>query len=132
MHGTWCKTRFISEKLTVKTWDNGRQHFVELNCSILFYQIVSCWLDASSALTLVGPFCISLTYFHAWLISCLCPEYMHINSSCSSNELRVPYNLLHWFTKFCSDSKPMFCDFLTAYAAIVFRLAWVPMNISRT
>ena len=26
MHGTWCKTQFISEKLTVKTWDNGRQH----------------------------------------------------------------------------------------------------------
>ena len=26
MHGTWCKTQFNSEKLTVKMWDNGRQH----------------------------------------------------------------------------------------------------------
>ena len=26
MHGTWCKTQFIPEKLMVKMLDNGRQY----------------------------------------------------------------------------------------------------------
>jgi hypothetical protein len=30
MYGTWCKAHVITEKLTVKIGNNGRQHFVQV------------------------------------------------------------------------------------------------------
>ena len=38
MHGTWCKTQFISEKLTVKTWDNGHQYPPKLKLLLVLEQ----------------------------------------------------------------------------------------------
>ena len=40
MHGTWCKTQFIPEKLTVKTRDNGRQHSLHINLGNMFFLYV--------------------------------------------------------------------------------------------
>ena len=46
-NGTWCKTRFISEKLTVKTWDNGRQHPPKLKLLLVLEQSIILRLGGS-------------------------------------------------------------------------------------
>ena len=81
MHGTWCKTQFISEKLTVKMWDNGRQHPPKLKLLLVLEQSLILRLGGSGVAPMLAlyryPVHSILLYPYVLRVSWLIPIFLN-------------------------------------------------------
>ena len=79
MHGTWCNTQFIPEKLTVKTWNNGRQHSPKLKLLLILKQSLTLRLGGSGVASMFAlcryPVHSILLYLYVLRVSWLIPIY---------------------------------------------------------
>ena len=77
MHGTWCKTQFIPEKLMVKTQDNGRQHPPKLKLLLVLEQSLILRPDGSGVASMFAlyryPVHNILLYLYVLRVSWLIP-----------------------------------------------------------
>ena len=73
MHGTWYRTQFIPEKLTVKTWNNGRQHSPKLKLLLVLEQSLILRLGGSGVASI---FALCRYPVHSIL---LCPYVLQVS-----------------------------------------------------